>query len=348
MRTAAGPAVRVPGSLPGVTPTIVLPSPSEGKLIWAMMNIDERDFRTVDLNLLVTFEVLMRERHVTRTAHALGISQAAASAALARLRRLFDDELFVRTRDGMAPTPKAREIAPRIRWALRELSAVLFEEPVFDPRESTRAFVLAMSDDVEAHLLPRLLRRLQAEELTVSVLVRQSNCYTVEALLTEGSVDLAIGALPGPAGSLHREELFSSGYACLYDGARLGLGSPLSLADYLHLPHLLVSYDGRRGIVDDLLEARGLRRRILGSTTHFSGALTPLRTADVVVTLPLHAAEAFAAATGLTLSDPPIPTPRFTVSMAWTPQREADPAQQWLRSVVRDTLGPAPVATRGP
>lgn len=301
-----------------------------------MMTIDERDFRSVDLNLLVTFEVLMRERHVTHTAHALGISQAAASAALARLRRLFDDELFTRTKDGMVPTPKAKEIAPRIRWALRELSGVLFEEPVFDPAVSDRAFVLAMSDDVEAHVLPRMLQRLQAQQLTVSVLVRQSNRYTAQSLLAESSVDLAIGALPGSADSFHREELFASGYACLFDGRRLGLDTPLPLADYLALPHLLVSYDGRRGIVDDLLEARGLRRRIIGSTTHFSGALTPLKTADVVVTLPRHAAEAFAATTDLVLSEPPIPFPRFTVSMAWTPQRENDPAQQWLRSFVRE------------
>lgn len=303
-----------------------------------MMNIDERDFRGVDLNLLVTFEVLMRERHVTRTAHVLGISQAAASAALGRLRRLFDDELFIRTRDGMAPTPKAQEIAPRIRWALRELAGVLFEEAVFDPRVSTRTFVLAMSDDVEAHVLPPMLKRLQGQGLQVSVLVRQSNRYTVESLLTEGSVDLAIGALPGPAESFPREELFSSGYACLYDGERLGLDTPLSLEDYLALPHLLVSYDGRRGIVDDLLEGRGLRRRIIGSTTHFAGALTPLKTADVVVTLPRHAGQAFAAATGLTLSEPPITMPRFTVSMAWTPQRANDPAQQWLRGFVHDCL----------
>jgi len=319
-------------------PTILLFLPSKRKLIWTMMNIDERDFRRVDLNLLITFEVLMRERHVTHAAHALGISQAAASAALARLRRLFDDPLFTRTRDGMVPTPKAKEIAPRIRWALRELAGVLFEEPVFDPAESTRAFVLGMSDDVEAHLLPRILQRLQAEQLGVSVLVRQSNRYTAASLLTEGSVDLAIGALSGLGESFHREDLFDSGYACLYDGARLGLPSPLPLEDYLALPHLLVSYDGRRGIVDDLLEARGLRRRIIGSTTHFSGALTPLRTADVVVTLPRHAAEAFAAAAGLTLSDPPIATPRFTVSMAWTPQREDDPAQRWLRGLVRGCL----------
>lgn len=303
-----------------------------------MMSIDERDFRAVDLNLLVTFEVLMRERHVTRTAHALGISQAAASAALARLRRLFDDELFTRTRDGMAPTPKATEIAPRIRWALRELSGVLFQEPVFDPAGSDRAFVLAMSDDVEAHVLPRMLHQLQAQGLGISVLVRQSNRYTVEALLTEGSVDLAIGALPGLPSSFHQEELFTSGYACLYDGARLGLSTPLGLADYLTMAHLLVSYDGRRGIVDELLEARRLRRRVIGSTTHFAGALTPLKTADVVVTLPHHAAAAFAAATGLSISEPPIPMPRSPISMAWTPQHHNDPAQHWLRDLIHHCL----------
>src|SRR5690349_2023291 len=229
------------------------------------MIINENDLRGVDLNLLVTFSVLMRERHVTRSAQALHVSQAAVSAALGRLRKLFGDELFVRTSAGMVPTSKALEVAPRIGLALRELATVVGGDTGFVPEESDRTFTVAMSDDVEAYALPLILQRLQEQKLAISIIVRQSNSQVVESLMADGSADLALGAVPMLRGSYREEELFTSTYACLFDGRRLGINSPISMEDYLGMRHLLVSFDGRRGLVDDLLEARGLRRRVAGS-----------------------------------------------------------------------------------
>lgn len=305
-----------------------------------MMIMNENDLTRVDLNLLVTFTVLMQERHVTRTGEILKVSQGAVSASLRRLRRMLDDELFVRSKAGMIPTPKALEIAPRIKLALGELSRVLDGEPRFDPTQSSKAFTLAMSDDIEAHALPLILQELERRQLKISVIIRQANRQTIESQLADGSTDLAIAAVPHLGGSYHQEQLFSSTYACVFDSARLGIPAPISLENYLSLGHLLVSFDGRRGLVDDLLEARGLQRTVAGSTSHFAGTITSLKAADVLVSLPHHAAAAIADATDLTLSELPIPSPLFTVSMVWALQREADPGHNWLRNFIRSILNP--------
>ncbi|MDQ0618458.1 LysR family transcriptional activator of mexEF-oprN operon [Arthrobacter globiformis] len=305
-----------------------------------MMIMNESDLSRVDLNLLVTFTVLMQERHVTRTGGILKVSQAAVSASLRRLRRMLDDELFVRSRDGMVPTPKALEIAPRIKLALGELSRVLDSEPGFDPTLSSKAFTIAMSDDIEAHTLPLILQELERRQLKMTVIIRQANRHTIEGQLADGSTDLAIAAVPQMGGSYHQEQLFSSTYACVFDSARLGIPAPISLENYLSLRHLLVSFDGRRGLIDDLLEARGLGRAVAGSTSHFAGTITSLKAADVVVSLPRHAAAAIAEAANVTLSELPIPSPLFTVSMVWPLQREADPAHNWLRNFIRSILNP--------
>ncbi|MEV7135866.1 LysR substrate-binding domain-containing protein [Arthrobacter sp. NPDC093128] len=124
-----------------------------------------------------------------------------------------------------------------------------------------------------------------------------------------------------PSRSYHQEQLFSSTYACVFDSARLEIPAPISLENYLTLRHLLVSFDGRRGLIDDLQEARGLSRTVAGSTSHFSGTITSLKAADVLVSLPRFAASAIAQAADLTLSDLPIPSPLFTVSMVWVVAR---------------------------
>lgn len=197
-----------------------------------------------------------------------------------------------------------------------------------------------MSDDIEAHTLPLILQELERRQSKMTVIIRQANRHTIESQLSDGTTDLAIAAVPQMGGSYHQEQLFSSTYAGVFDSTRLGIPAPISLENYLSLRHLLVSFDGRRGLIDNLLEARGLRRTVAGSTSHFAGTITSLKAANVIVSLPRHAAAAIAEAADLTLSELPIPSPLFTVSMVWALQREADPAHNWLRNFIRSTLNP--------
>jgi LysR family transcriptional activator of mexEF-oprN operon len=303
-----------------------------------MIDIYQTEFRRADLNLMVVFAAIMRERSVTRAAAELHVSQAAVSAALGRLRRMFDDPLFVRAPGGMAPTARAADIARRIEPALRSLYDVIVGSTEFDPDQSIRTFALGMSDDVEAHLMPRLVRALQADHPGLSLIARQANRHVISHMLDQGEIDLGISVAP-VLGPYHQQEpLFESGYLCVFDGERLTVDLPISLEDYLAHPHVLISFDGRRGIVDDLLDAQGLTRNVLTATTHFAGAIVMLKSVNAIATLPAHAATAFAEAAGLTLSPPPIAMPAFVVSLVWHTARSGEPALTWLRNRIHASV----------
>ncbi|MFC9510183.1 LysR family transcriptional regulator [Streptomyces sp. NPDC057002] len=298
-----------------------------------MIDIYGTEFRKADLNLLVVFAALMRERSVTRAAAALHMSQGAASAALGRLRGLFGDELFTRTRTGVEPTPRAVELARRIEPALGLIHGAVTDGDRFDPATARRTFTLGMSDDLETALLPRLLHATAALP-GIRLAVRQASRNTVAGMIDRGEADLGVAAAPAHGAEHRSRSLFTSGYTCLFNPRLLPLEVPLTLDDYLAHPHLLISYDGRRGIVDDLLEARGLDRRVIASTTHFTGAALQLATLPALATLPTHAATVYAGTLGLATSPPPLPMPTYTVSSIWHGSRTDDPAHVWLRRLV--------------
>lgn len=321
--------------------------------MFIMIDIYETEFRKTDLNLLVVFAALMRERSVTRAAHALRLSQGAVSASLGRLRTAFGDELFTRTRTGVEPTPRAVELARRVEPALALIHGAVTDGDRFDPRTARRTFTLGMSDDLEAALLPRLLAA-TAVLPGVRIAVRQAHRNALAGMLDRGEVDLGIAAAPAHGPEHRGTPLFTSGYTCLFNPRLLPLPTPLSLDDYLAHPHLLVSYDGRRGIVDDVLEARGLDRRVTASTTHFAGAALHLAAVPALATVPRHAAAVYADALGLAVSEPPLPMPRYTVGALWHTARTDDPAHGWLRALVEETARhpgpddlPPPATTTG-
>ncbi|KFF97820.1 hypothetical protein IQ62_28630 [Streptomyces scabiei] len=298
-----------------------------------MIDIYHTEFRKADLNLLVVFAALIRERSVTRAAAALHLSQGATSAALGRLRGLFDDELFTRTRSGIEPTPRAVELARRIEPALGLIHGAVTDRDHFDAVTAQRTFTLGMSDDLEAALLPHLLAA-TAGLPGIRLAVRQASRNTVADMIDRGEVDLGLGAAPAYSADHRSRDLFASGYTCVFNPRLLPLRTPITLDDYLAHPHLLISYDGRRGIVDDLLEARGLDRRVIASTTHFAGAAIQLATVPALVTLPTHAATVYADTLGLTAAAPPLPMPTYTVSAIWHGTVTDDPAHLWLRQLV--------------
>ena len=126
--------------------------------------MNRNDLRRVDLNLLIVFETLMHERSVTRAAEKLFLGQPAISAALSRLRNLFDDPLFVRTGRSMEPSARAVEIFALLSPALDSISTAVSRAAEFDPATSTAVFRIGLSDDVEFALLPMLLKRLRADD----------------------------------------------------------------------------------------------------------------------------------------------------------------------------------------
>lgn len=305
-----------------------------GKLIVLIVKITMVDISRLDFNLATTFLALWEERSVSRAAWRLSLSQSAVSASLARLREAADDPLFVRTREGMQPTQRAISMAEPLQGGTALIRAAFSAVTAFDPTTSRQHFSLGMSDDFQIAVGPLIARRLAAEAPRVSVTFRQANRHQVETLFEAGEIDFAVVAQPTVRSGLQQQEIGQSGYACLLDPAACDTTLPLTLEDYLTLPHILVSFSGREGIVDHVLKRLGLSRRVQSALTHFSALPPFLAGTPAVATLPVHAAARLAAVSGLAFCAAPIDLGRYSVSLLW--QSKAD--NPWMRQIIRDAF----------
>jgi LysR family transcriptional activator of mexEF-oprN operon len=302
----------------------------------AILIIDHANLSRLDLNLLIAFDALLAEGSVTRAAERVGIGQPSMSHALGRLRRLLKDELFIRAPDGVRPTPRAQALAAPIRVALSAIQEMLLQGQGFAPAEAERTFLLGMPDSVEVALLPRLLAHLETEAPKVRVRIRAIDRFEVLEQLDRDRLHLAVSGLL-TEGAVHhkRRRLYGTNYLCLYDPARLPLAPPLTLEDYVAVPHVLGSPRGdAHGVVDDALAPLGLRRTIAVTTPHFAAVPFILKGARLLSTVPQRPARIFAERFGLVTSPVPVDLPNFDVSMLWHASYDHDPAHRWLRGTI--------------
>lgn len=300
--------------------------------------IDPRDFRRLDLNLLLVFHALMQERHVTRAAATLFLGQPAVSASLKRLRAAFDDPLFVRTSRGMTPTPRAHELARVVAPLLASVQDHLRLRPGFDSATSARTWRIGLSDSLEVALMPALLRRLAEQAPNARVIAVDATRANAAGLLDDGRIELAVGSLPAlPA--WHRRRLLASWtFVCLYSPQQLPIRAPrVTLAQYLRHPHVLTSFDASlRGHVDEHLEAGGHARRVLFSSPHFATSPLIVRALPAFVTVPTFIARVWCETLGLVASPLPFELPGHEVSAAWRQADGADPGLAWLVEQLAD------------
>ncbi|WP_434629185.1 LysR family transcriptional regulator [Chromobacterium sp. CV08] len=299
------------------------------------MTISERDFRSIDLNLLVTFLVLMRERSVSRAAECLFVGQPAVSGALARLRQLFDDALLVRTPRGMEPTERALQLEHQLLPSLEQLQSALFEPAAFDPARAERVFTLAMPDWVEIWLMPRVCRMLMAEAPGVDIVVKPTDPFSAVGMLERQQMDLGIASLRESPVWLRSRTLAAMGFLCVHHPDRLRLDGALRLDDYLAHPHLLVSYRGAfHSAIDGALEAQGRQRRVRYSTQSFGALPSLLGSLPALSTVPATLGAHWAETQGLRADPLPLDVPGFSLLLFWHATRDKDPAQRWLRRLV--------------
>lgn len=300
-----------------------------------MTRINVRNISRIDLNLLLTFHCLMTERSATRASAVLHVTQGAVSSSLRRLREHFADELFVRTSAGMQPTRKAMEIAPMIADALSTVTALLGTDPSFSPEDSHYIFNIALSDDLEAFLAPKLVAAVAEKKLGIRFAFHQTNSSLWKQALLDTAMDLVICSEPKDFSTAFSSlVLFSSSYSCLYRHGSLGGTEPIGLDEYFAADHVRVSYDGRRGFIDDLFERAGHMRKVTASFTHFSGALTTLLSSDVVATIPTFAAETFAGKMALVACPVPMAVPSFRCFMVWDISKQDKPQHAWIREFI--------------
>lgn len=300
------------------------------------MDIDGINLSRIDLNLLVAFDALMSEGGVTRAAVKVGLGQSAMSHALARLRLMFADELLVRAPGGMKPTPKALALTEPVRAALAQIEAIVAPPAAFDPATADRVFTIGLPDSTEVLLVPRLIAHLQAVAPRVRLLLRSVDRYRILQDLDAGRVDLGIGLFEEGEAHHKRRLLHRDDYLCIFNSELVGVEPPISLEDYVRLPHVLTSLvESAHGVVDVALAKLGLTRTIALTSPRFTAVPFVVREAPVIATMHSRVARFFAGAMGLAVSPAPIELPDIAISMIWHSSFDADPANRWLRETIR-------------
>lgn len=302
-----------------------------------MSYIHRMNISGLNLNLLPVLDALLAERHVSRAATRLGLSQPAVSNALAQLRTVLGDPLFVRQRGGMVPTDRALALAGPLRSALAALERGLESPAAFDPAHAQRRFTIVTNDFVAFVMLPRLLERLSREAPGVHLQIRAWQEHHVPPDLERGEADLMFGFYPElPTAHLHAP-MFEDRFLCVARKGHPRVKGKLPLSLYVKLQHVLVSHQPNgRGIIDDLLATRGLTRDVALRVSHFLLVPFILTTTDYVAAMSELVARPFANILPLQLIIPPIAPPPAVVQMVWHERTDASPAHAWLRAIVSD------------
>ncbi len=298
----------------------------------------------VDLNLLVAFEALFETRNVTLAGQRIHRAQPSVSSALNRLRRVFNDELFVRTSDGMQPTEHAVALMPAISSALDQIRGALAQGTVFDPGAAQgRRFTLAASDYADIVLVPHIVARLRREAPGADLRVARLDRATLYEQLDNGMVDVAIGGHLTPPKRMRVTPLYDETFVCIADKQHPGLrGRKLTLDRYVALPHALFvpSDDGSaRGVVDVSLARLGRKRRVACTFAHIVALPHAVAGTDLIATLARRAALRLA---GPELSLRALPAEvdpgPFAVDMISSRRTSGDAAQKWLQGLIEQAV----------
>src|SRR5688500_18666600 len=305
-----------------------------------MILITDMNVQDIDLNLLRVFDAVLHEKGVTPAAARLGLTQPAVSNALARLRKLLGDALFVRTPRGVDATPFARELAEPVRQALALLESALAHGPGFDPASATRAFRFYMSDLGQVEFLPPLVERVQNAAPGVRLEAVAADLEHIGDALGAGALDLAVGFLPALGPPVERRALFRDPYVCLMRADHPAIGSRLTRKQFVEASHVLVTYrGGGHRVIEEALERAGAARRIALRVPHFTVVPMVLERTDLILTLPARVARVFERRGRFKALPPPVPMPSAEVAVHWHERFEADPGNRWLREQVVQLFG---------
>lgn len=301
--------------------------------------MNEKNFSGVDLNLLITFIVLMEELSATKAAARLHLSQSAVSHALRRLRNLFGDALLVRVRHGLEATPRARALYREVMPCLDTLEGALREPEEFMPAISERVFRLGLPSALDICITPALLQRLAHEAPGMKLVIRPIEARTGPGQLDSGDVDLGLSHFLDVERWHRKKEIGPHNFACIYDGQRLPAPTPITLKAYLAADHVLPSFSGDfTGDADEALARDGHKRRVIAATADFSSIPFYLSAANAIATMPAYAARIFADRLGLTLSPVPFTIPDFPLSLIWHSRLDQDAGHLWFRSLVGEIV----------
>lgn len=291
----------------------------------------------LDLNLLYVIVALEERRSVSGAALKLGRSQPAVSAALAKLRKFFDDPLFLRTGNLMQPTPRAAAVVKSARSVLDRIGAEIVATPQFDPGASDRTIKLALSDVGEVVFLPTILKKLRELIPHAAVCSVSLPAAEVPHELENGGIDLAIGYFPDlQKSNFFQQALFTDSFASLIRADHPIAANKLTIKQFLQLEHAVVRVESRtEEVIERYLARKKLRRRVVLTTPHFASAPIIVAQSDLIVTVPEPLARYFAGVSAdLRVIGLPFEPPRIEMKQFWHRNFHHDARNRWLRTLI--------------
>jgi DNA-binding transcriptional LysR family regulator len=288
----------------------------------------------LNLDWLEIFIQIYNTQSVTRAASLLGIEQASASIALNKLRQHFDDRLFIRTGEGMVPTPRAKNIYPELMEALLLIERARGKPAVFLPKDAVRAFRICMTDISEIIILPKLMMHLQktAPGLVVEAEKISNDC---RQKLASGDVDLAVGFLPDLEAGFYQQALFQQDFVCLAAKNHPRVQGQLTQFQFSKENHIAVTVSSTgHVIVDKVLAKQKIERRIVLRVPSFLGVARIVAQTEFLVIVPRQLGMALAAQEHVQVLEPPLPLPHYKVKQHWHERFHLDAGSIWLRHTI--------------
>jgi len=303
------------------------------------------NFRTLDLNLLRVFDVVMAERNLTRAAVRLSLTQPAVSNALKRLREAVGEDLLTRSAHGVIPTPRAEALWPEVRSALGRLRGVLAPAE-FDPQADPANFRIAMADATAALFMPSLVAQIEQSGAQANLRSLPLTVRDPSAMLERGDADIAVGFFPdtvaallaqGEGALLRRQRLNEGEYTCVMRRGHPLAKQPLTLDAYCAAHHLLVSLSGRdHGLADQVLAGLNRKRRVVLTVNQYFTAGRVVANSNLLTVLPAYFIESTGYRDQLVCRPLPFALPSLHLEMLWHIRNDRSSANQWLRARLVD------------
>jgi DNA-binding transcriptional LysR family regulator len=303
-----------------------------------------RDIRSLDVNMLRTFDALAQERSVSRAAARLFLSQPAVSATLNRLRDTFGDPLFTRTAHGMEPTARALALAPQVDKVLAGIAVLLEPAEAFDPAASDRIFRIAGSDHASHLLLPELSRRLLACGSQIRIVWEPPGIWSLRDRLYKGELDLGVVARIQPPRDLEVATLYADHYVYAMRHGHPQAALPVTLDSFCATPQVFLGYGTStlEDLIDEALARSGHHRQTQIAVGTFGQIIDLLVQGDCAAVMPWRVAQAH----GTVLHVQPLPfeLPGYKHIVCWSSRSQGDAGSAWMRSQIFDIYG-TPMST---
>lgn len=297
------------------------------------------NLRSVDLNLLPIFVAVVEEGQLSRAALRLGMSQPAVSAALQRLRMTVNDSLFTRSRAGLTPTPRARELYQEVSTNLLKIAGVLDPSQRFDPATSERSFRILAPDYFEFLALGYLIDDIRQSSPAIQVQM-QPQLDGWSRLLLDGEVDFAIDTQLPTDDRLQDKVVFEESLAVVARSDHPSIQGDLTLEKFLAAEHVVLPLRERQVLpLDQILGRPGWRRRVGAQVVQYGNLFSVASSSDLIATVPMRMAYKLSKPLGLQVFPFPAQVPKVMVYLIWPKALERDPAHSWFRSCLENVLG---------